>query len=259
MKLILSILFAAFAASAQVPPQVVNDWMLMANAARSTAWSPTQITGLVRWYDAQSIVGLNNGDSVSSWTDKVGTTNLTQTEASLQPKYIASDAAFGNKPSLKFDGSNDILTNSSVADATITLFITAHMTNANASTLWCFKYSSGANCRVTATAVDKWRYATAAVTNTGGTISAAGVVVVKFDSLSSFSIRGENGAFATGIPNGAYDDSGDITSLGNYSGGTYYSGFVGEILLYNSALSDADINLVGAYLANRWNFTWTDL
>ena len=258
MKLILSILFAAFAASAQVPQQVVNDWMLMA-VPRGVAWSPTNISGLVRWYDAQSIVGLNNGDAVSSWTDKVGTTNFTQTEASYQPTYISSSSVFGNKPCLFFDGTDNYLTNSSVADSTITLFITAYITNVNLGAMWDFKFSAGAACKITATGSDKWRYTSTAMTNTGGTISASGVVIANFDSTSSLSIRGQDGAYTNGIPNGTYDDSGDITGLGFYTGGSYFKGFVGEILIYDSSLTDANVNIVGEYLANRWNFTWTDL
>lgn len=258
MKLILSILFVAFAASAQVPQETVNNWMLMANAVRSTAWSPTNVSGLVRWYDAQSIVGLNNGDSVSSWTDKMGTTNFTQTEASLKPTYISSDATFGNKPCVYFNANTVSMTNSSVGDSTLTLFVIAYVTNITTGPLWCFKYSNGANCRITPTAVDKWRYISTATTNTGGACTASGAVVLKFDSTSSGNIRAQNGAYVAFSPNGTYDDSGDITTIGAYVGSSF-KGFIGEILLYDSPLSDADVNKVGAYLANRWNFTWTDL
>lgn len=229
-----------------------------ADQAKPSGWSPTQISGLVRWFDAQSIVGLNNGDAVSLWTDKTGTTNLTQTEATAQPIYIASDATLGNKPCLYFDGTNDHLTNNSVGASTITLFVVAYATNTTLGTVYTLNFSSS-TARITPTGVDKWRYTSTAMTNDGGAFTAAGVEIVRFASTASASTRAQNGTWISAAPNGTYDDANVPAGVGYHSGGTAFKGFIGEVLIYDSALADADVNLVGRYLAGRWNFTWTDL
>jgi hypothetical protein len=34
---------------------------------------------------------------------------------------------------------------------------------------------------------------------------------------------------------------------------------LGEALVYDGALADADINLIGNYLATKWGTSWTDI
>jgi hypothetical protein len=39
----------------------------------------------------------------------------------------------------------------------------------------------------------------------------------------------------------------------------YFTGWIGEVIIYDTALSDSDINTVGQYLADKWGTTWAPL
>ena len=74
----------------------------------SVSFAPTDISGLVGWWDAGQGVTISTG--VSAWADQSGNgRNLSQATGSAQPSYSASDASFSNRPSISFDGSDDIL------------------------------------------------------------------------------------------------------------------------------------------------------
>jgi hypothetical protein len=77
---------------------------------------------------------------------------------------------------------------------------------------------------------------------------------VNIASAASAKIRAQDGAWVSFNPQNDYTT--DRTF--KVGSGVCYA-FIGEVLVYTSALSDANVNLVGAYLANKWNFTWTDL
>lgn len=54
-----------------------------------------------------------NGSTVSAWADQSGYgRNFSQGTSTKQPTYSSSDANFSNKPSISFDGSNDVLNTS---------------------------------------------------------------------------------------------------------------------------------------------------
>lgn len=48
-----------------------------------------------------------------------------------------------------------------------------------------------------------------------------------------------------------------ITRIGTIADILPVSGYIGEIVVCNAALSDPDLNLLGAYLDDKWNITWT--
>lgn len=65
-------------------------------------------TNLVSRWEADSLVALAEGDPIGTWADQSGNGHdATQSNASLKPWLRTND--FGSKPSVQFDGSNDIL------------------------------------------------------------------------------------------------------------------------------------------------------
>lgn len=65
--------------------------------------------GAVMALDSRFITGLSDGDSVQTWTDRSASgNNAAQSTAGKQPAY--KTAIQGGQPSVRFDGSNDILT-----------------------------------------------------------------------------------------------------------------------------------------------------
>lgn len=49
------------------------------------------------------------------------------------------------------------------------------------------------------------------------------------------------------------------TYIGNVQGTGRYNSDIGEVLVCDTALSVANLNLLGAYLAAKWGLTWTDV
>jgi hypothetical protein len=86
-----------------------------------TAWAPSDVSGLQGWWRADA-ADITIGTGVSQWNDKSGNArHWVQGTGSAQPTFTASDAAFNNRGSVTFDGSNDVLT----CATTLTNFITA--------------------------------------------------------------------------------------------------------------------------------------
>lgn len=70
------------------------------------AFTPASVSGLVAWYDAAALTGLNDGDAMATWADASGNgRDLAQGSATLKPLY--KTAIQNGKPVVRFDGSND--------------------------------------------------------------------------------------------------------------------------------------------------------
>lgn len=71
---------------------------------------PTDLRGIV-WESFASEFGITLATGVSQWTGVSGNARAyANVTGPAQPTYIASDALFAGKPSLLFDGVNDVLT-----------------------------------------------------------------------------------------------------------------------------------------------------
>ena len=79
----------------------INSW--------DVGTSPSSIAGLSLWLKADSIVGLNDGDTVGSWTDQSPNVNsANQLTEILKPLYKTN--ILNGKPVVRFDGGNDEMT-----------------------------------------------------------------------------------------------------------------------------------------------------
>lgn len=68
--------------------------------------TPKKFSGLVAWYDAAQITGLNDGDAVAQWDDLSGNGyHLTQSDNTRRPLYKVNIK--NGLPVIRFDGSND--------------------------------------------------------------------------------------------------------------------------------------------------------
>lgn len=113
-------------------------------------FSPKDICGLEVWYDAMdaNTISLGPGGDVAQWYDKSGKGNhATQSVQSRQPDYVLSSSLSGN-PALGFNGVNKFLNANSVANiVTIphTTFFTfyANLTGGVPGTLFGFFISGG--------------------------------------------------------------------------------------------------------------------
>lgn len=104
----------------------------LASRLRTFGFSPKSLSGLVGWFDTSQITGKNDGDAVSQWDDLSGLGNhFTQATGANQPLYKTGGKA--GRPYLLGDGSNDLMAANGLASTfsgavAYTVFLVAHQT-----------------------------------------------------------------------------------------------------------------------------------
>jgi hypothetical protein len=216
-------------------------------------FSSSNPSGLGNWLKADAL-SLNDGDAVSSWTASQGGA-ATQADSLRYPVF--KTAIYGSLPTVRFDGqagaNGDSLGVSISAGAAKTVFVVVKRTSGN--TLW----GLGNDAQIYNSDGGVWRYWSPDTGAAAGSAASIGVIVVRYNSTGSADIRAQSGSWVNWNPHDSFSSATTLT-IGDVSdsGGASTAGDICEVLVYGSALSDADCNLVGNYL-ERWGFTWTDL
>jgi hypothetical protein len=90
-----------------------------------SAFAPTDISDLLRWYDASAITGLSDNDGVTTWED------LSASGVDLTGNGVIYKTGIVNgKPVVRFDGVDDWLSSTGdVTLSTVTTFVVMNQTN----------------------------------------------------------------------------------------------------------------------------------
>lgn len=216
-------------------------------------FTPASITGLTDWYD-------DTGMSAASWTDKVGSDPLVQATAGNRPSVVA--ASQNGRSVMRFDGVDNFMTSTG-----------AWINGVEAYTIFFARVcadDSGSPCLFSTTSGQDF-----AQLVSGGTVKfdAAVSANANYSSTNAFLTEAfRYSAAGVTIPNklrywlngiekvvdssgGAADtNTGSNTFLlGSFNGSILFAPMdVGEIIIYNRALTPAEIGQVSAYLKTRW-------
>jgi len=218
----------------------------------AAAFSPASIPGLKLWLDASQIVGLNDGDSVGTWSDTSGNANdATQATVSAKPTYKTSIQ--NGLPVVRFDGVDDVMTVAAVSAQPMTFFLVGKTSSTGR---YFFDGVSG-NRFVLGDGLN-------GPPNNMGIFAGSAIESSFTISGSSFNLWTgvANGVSSSLLKNGAAFASGDVGSQGLSGGmtlGNRYSdpgyclnGDLAELIIYNTSLSIANRQLVEAYLRAKW-------
>ncbi len=231
-------------------------------AGSVAAFAPDDVAGLVRWYDANDLTTLWQDsarttpvtvttDPVGAWDDKGSDgVNALQATAGLRPTYVTSQ--FGSLPGINFvAASSQYLSAVCTQAQPVTWFVVVDQDVAADQN----HYIDGVAGRQTIYAISSTFRAFAGADLTGAaTDTSPHVLVAKFNGASS-ELHVDGGA---GVEGNAGANALDVLNIARESSGAvFFDGRIAEILGYSSALSLANINLVGAYLASKWGTTWT--
>lgn len=241
--------------------------MVLRPASGSASFSPTDISGLVAWYDFSDITTLfqdsarttpvtADADRIGGVTDKSGSArHLGQGTASKRPTY---KTAIQNSKSIgRFDGSDDVLTFTTETLTAFTLLVVSKKTSTSYGVMeWRtagqagFAYASEtagtwrSNLTISSAAADE-------VSNTKNNAAAEAVpTAFHLDIWDSAPTLRVNGASATTAAGG-----GGWGARGGGQVGRFYNNFngdIGEILVYNSALSAANKQTLETYINTKW-------
>lgn len=228
--------------------------------------TPTSVSGLRVWLDASDTNTLTGSGSVSQWMDKSGNNfAFTQPTSANQPTISANGLS---RQSLSFTGTNGYQyitnTNATVTNSAYTIFAVGKQ-NTSTTTWTGYNYLIKGNPSTDSLLFFGARGGTF-TTFTGGTNSwndtNANSPSQSVQSTSIMSIV-VNGSTLTPYFNGTAQNTKTGTTASfagfrigdtdNGNLGQNWSGFVGEILIYNGALSTSDRQTIEGYLAWKWN------
>lgn len=227
---------------------------------------PTDISGLTLWCKADSgaytdagTTLATNGQTVQQWNDLSGNNNnFSQGTAGSRPTFT-TDVQNG-LPALVFDGVADFMNSTIGADTSRTIFVVTEGLDVGFGGRF-FGLDSNSASVFDNTGVYAY-YATQAsgIGAIGGNSLNPAIIVLKVSSAASLT------TYIDGVLGSTFDPA-DVVTTGTIltigardSSGTFPEHcHTYEVVVYDSALSDANINLVNSYLSGRWNISVSSL
>jgi hypothetical protein len=107
------------------------------------SFSPADIDGLVGWWDASTLTGLSDGNPVGTWYDITGTRDLTAT-GTERPVFKTGVTPSGLN-AVRFDGSDDNLAATVLAQRTFSIVMAAKVTGGDAARILAYNGTAGAS------------------------------------------------------------------------------------------------------------------
>ncbi len=221
---------------------------------------PGAIAGLTLWLRADGLTGLADGDPVGTWPDASGSCNhATQASASKRPTFRAAQVA--GMPAVSFDAIDDGMetpvdppqTTTIVAVYSSRAGATGHVLNGG------YKFFEGPY-------VGHYRAYTGKYLN-GPSVTAGRWVVQSFRQTSSLAELWVDGTQVASTSKTVNPGTLLLARQGTYS--QVLDGALAELLVYDRALSDAELAEVHAWLHDRYvpppapnvpptaDYTWT--
>jgi len=212
----------------------------------------------ILWLDA-SRLGLTNSDPVSSWTDESGNSNnATQGTGANQPTFLTNQV--NSLPAVDFDGSND------------NLDLTSHITTSDFTFLAVYNHNNTTQDGVFNVEKhvlnDKVNNAYM-ISNTPSKIHNVSKTVNTYGIVTGKTSAGTPGSTNIHVSSGSAQITQTRNSLESRassvvgcrvtpSKSTFLDGQIAELIMYNTELSEAERDIVAAYLAAKYNLTPTN-
>lgn len=222
--------------------------------------SATYYVGSTPYYhlDASFINGQDTAGNpadqgaVQSWTDRVASISATQTSAANQATYVPFDSSANNKAALSFGGSAKYNLSSSISGLTSLTVLIVSRTNTG------INYSS--NLGSTSYQNSYWLKYTNGGDYVIGSNRGNFITQNQLEATSVYIVRrsGTDAEFryngGSSLWSGSHSNPQTVTQLG-YNGLNYHKGYIYEIIIWDSALSDSDLNTSISYLGNKYGIS----
>jgi hypothetical protein len=234
-------------------------------------FTPASISGLQLWLDASDTTTLfdassggsqvtTDGSTVARWQDKSGASyHALQGVANARP--LLKTAIQNSKPALRFDGLNDCLRIPTIPlNTSITIFVVGNFINAKPFLIEHSANSeSNSGFYLYGNYFSSWQFRRDAASHIG-TISqslstgAMALYSLRYDTVASVA---KNGSLLlnTGLTGSTVANTSVTTALNICSRnqtGAFSQGDLCEVVIYNSAITDAERAQVDEYLNNKW-------
>lgn len=226
------------------------------------AFTPLSVAGCVLWHDASDTSSItSSGGAVSQWNDKSASGwHVTQSTAAEKPTTGANTQ--NGRNTISFDG-GDLLRHGStttVPASNYTIFMAFKKTGANLGFEAAPVTLTSGNSPRPFDAYNGIRFSYG--TGGGGYPDVRSItsfsVLLSRDTSNTLS-EYVNGVFAKAA-SGSLTNTSQVLTIGSRGDSfTRLRGDVGEIIIYNSSISNADANTVGSYLAAKWGTSWATI
>jgi len=243
--------------------------------------SPTQITGLQLWLDASdasTLFDATTGGSlvaadgaVARWEDKSGNARHA-TQSTSQSRPLRKTSQQNSKDALLFDGVNDLLAvpcNLSGSSGITVFFVHKRVA---ASTVYAFsnyQYTPGDGAGIlcssnTSSAISAQGRpdGSASFRSTASGAATTNYVVgtARWNGASLFSYANGGSESSVSAPNETLQSANSVVFGAAYANDPFFiqpfsNISIGEIIVYNFALSDANRSAVESYLMSKWGIT----
>ena len=216
---------------------------------------PQGVDDLVGWWDTTKIDGLADGAAVGTWPDSSGLgRHAAQTTGSLQPTYQTGE--LNGHPVVRFDGTDDYLATAAFASEPQphTVFVISRLGTAIVTRYLLDGIVTTDRHALFLNASSQIE-AFAGVSNLGDTATAGQVAVYAVTYNGASSGIWKNGVDVSGVGNVGGQALTGLTIGGRFNGVETLDGDVGEVIVYDRALTTAERQAVEQYLMTKWGVT----
>ena len=228
-------------------------------------WTPEFLSSgtLTAWFKADSL-SLSDGDGVGAWTDSSGNGNtVAQLTSARQPTFETNE--LNTKPIVRFDGTNDILSDGDIADldvgtGDIWLAAVFKSTDDSGAQFFFEKGTTSFGLMTTAAGVLQARLGgtTNIPTQSSGNWSRTEFVIVTAARVSSTCNGFVDGSAmtTTGTTNTGSISNSSVFDIGAAAvGGQTMTGDIAEILVGGATLDDNQRTKIEGYLAHKYGLS----
>lgn len=214
----------------------------------TTSFSPPNIAGLRVWLKSGDVSG-GDGAAVATWPDASGNGNdATQPIGLNQP--VKKISIVNGQDVVRFDGVSSELNTILNRPSATSLFIVTFCSDPGGGGPRMINYGS-ADCLGPFGTGPSWGY----YADSGVAVQTLGGILASWTLISLTENVAAAEAYLNGILAASFTTFNSPTaplSLGHTSGGTYYSGDIAEVIVYDSVLSALDRVRVESYLMDKY-------
>jgi len=224
-------------------------------AGGGTPFSPSDISNLEAWYDANDVFNGSNpsdgssvGGSGDEWADKSGNGyDLSQSTTSTKQPTFRTNIQNG-KPAIEFDGGDALTSSTSAVGQPTTWVIICDLDSGSDNIV-----DGPTNPQFIAESSGKYRLfaGSAASSNISYSLSPS-IIIMEFNgSSSNLRVDGSNDV---NNPYSLGSNSAQNWVIGSRgdAAGNYIIGYIFEIIMYNKTLTPTEISNIESYSSSKW-------
>jgi len=228
-------------------------------------FTPPDIGNIILWLDAAEGIGFGTGSNVASWADQSSNGNdVAQGTGANQPLLVTPGG--GVLPLIRFDGVTEFMDRGAYINGILTqpicFFFVAKLNVVGAGDFLFDSFDNGVpNNRIAILndSLGNWGLFAMTVVPFEAQDTAKHVFVAVFDfAASRFYIDGGASVPSFGDP-GTNNMDGITIAVDFLNIANFVDADVMEITLFDKLLTNAEINRVGQFLADKHSLTWSDI